>query len=116
MAVIVCTVAGWRGHTPASYSYNILHTLTHSTTSIYERNEKISDHTIIQRSLMLFVGFVDCLEDQMDDTAKVGYELFILALKIRSNSSIGKSQRYLAADMATGKINMTNTSRGSLLY
>ena len=65
---------------------------------------------------MLFVGFVDCLEDQMDDTAKVGYGLFILALKISSNSPIGKSQRYLAADMAAGKINMTNTSRGSLLY
>ena len=59
---------GTRQHHTAQH---FAHTLTHSTTSIYERNEKISDHTIIQRSLMLFVGFVDCLEDQMDDTAKV---------------------------------------------
>ena len=81
---------GTRQHHTAQH---FAHTLTHSTTSIYERNEKISDHTIIQRSLMLFVGFVDCLEDQMDDTAKVGYGLFILALKISSNSSIGTSQR-----------------------
>ena len=70
--------------------------------------------------LCSFFGLVDCLKDQMDETAEVLYYLSngsenqLLKLS-RTLVHKEKSQRYLAADLAVGKIKMTNMFREFIL-
>ena len=86
--------------------------------NIYQQKAKITMQTL-NVLLCSFFGLVDCLKDQMDETAEVLYYLSngsenqLLKLS-RTLVHKEKSQRYLAADLAVGKIKMTNMFRESI--